>query len=36
MEYWVIYGQPIPGSVVGNGETKAVRIGYMESKTVSF
>ena len=36
MEDWVIYGKPIPGSVVGNGETKAVRIGYMESKTVSF
>jgi len=35
-EDWVIYGKPIPGSVVGNGETKAVRIGYMESKTVSF
>jgi arylsulfatase A-like enzyme len=35
-EDWVIYGKPIPASVVGNGEAKAVRIGYMESNTVSF
>ncbi len=33
---WEIYKNPIEGDMAGNGETKAVRIGYMDSNTVSF
>lgn len=35
-EDWTIYNSSLPGEMKGNGETKAVRIGYMASNPVTF